>query len=160
MQGNEPSHSQGNSHFGSWSPGGFLNFQRAIVGVKTHWIEAFLSLKVKNQPNFHVCRWRATYHWKVFNEDYNFALDIISIGGLQRKLWTPKVTGVPSSRISGLPLGNFGTKNHLDVAFMERHKIYYKGEGGGSPQVWAVVSLVSPSLPVARPSTKSAPTMH
>ncbi len=43
---------------------------------------------------------------------------------------------------------------------MERHKIYYKGEGGGFPQVRAVVSLVSPSLPVARPSTKSAPTMH
>jgi hypothetical protein len=30
---------------------------------------------------------------------------------------------------------------------MERHKIYYKGEGGDFPQVWAVVSLVSPSCP-------------
>jgi hypothetical protein len=39
------------------------------------------------------------------------------------------------------PNGNFGTpkisrtKNHLDVAPMERRKIYYKGEGGGFPQV-------------------------
>ncbi len=38
----EPSHSQVNSHFGSWSPNGLLNFQRAIAGVKTHWIEKFL----------------------------------------------------------------------------------------------------------------------
>jgi hypothetical protein len=31
--GNEPSHSQGNSHFGRWSPGGgFPNIQRAIAG--------------------------------------------------------------------------------------------------------------------------------
>jgi hypothetical protein len=34
--GNEPSHSQMNSHFGSWSPNGPPNFQRAISGVKTH----------------------------------------------------------------------------------------------------------------------------
>jgi hypothetical protein len=48
----------------------------------------------------------------------------------------------------------------VDVGLMERHKVYYKGEGGGFPQVWSVVSLVSLSLPVARPSTKSAQTMH
>jgi hypothetical protein len=40
------------------------------------------------------------------------------------------------------------------------HKIYYKGEGGGFPQVRAVVSLVSPNLPVVHLSTKSAPIMH
>jgi hypothetical protein len=37
---------------------------------------------------------------------------------------------------------------------------YYKGEGGGFPQVWAVVSLMNPNLHVARPSTKSAPAKH
>ncbi len=31
----------------------------------------------------------------------------------------------------------------------------HKGEGGGFPQVRAVVSLVSPNLPVVHPSTKS-----
>jgi hypothetical protein len=30
------------------------------------------------------------------------------------------------------------------------------GEGGGFPQVWAMVSLVSPELPVACPCTKGA----
>jgi hypothetical protein len=39
---------------------------------------------------------------------------------------------------------------------MERHIIYYKGEGGGFAQVRAMVSLMSLSLPMARPSTKSA----
>jgi hypothetical protein len=64
-------------------------------------------------------------------------------------------------------LENFGTftweswdKMPFACGPVERHKVYYKGEGGGFPQVWTVVNLVSPSLPVACPSTKSAPTMH
>jgi hypothetical protein len=28
-------------NFGSWSPGGLPNFQRAILGVKTQWFEVF-----------------------------------------------------------------------------------------------------------------------
>ncbi len=62
--------------------------------------------------------------------------------------------------ISGLPLGNLGTKNHLDVAPVERRRVYYKGEGGGFPQVWAMVSLMSLRSLVVRPSIKSAQTMH
>jgi glycine cleavage system protein P-like pyridoxal-binding family len=52
-----------------------------------------------------------------------------------------------------------GTKCHLDVGLVERHKIYYKGEGGGFPQVQAVVRLVNLNQFVPRPSTKNAPTM-
>jgi len=40
---------------------------------------------------------------------------------------------------------------------MKRHKKYYVREGGGFPQVWAVVSLVSPGLPMVCPSTKGVP---
>jgi len=40
-----------------------------------------------------------------------------------------------------------------------RHRVYYKGEGGGFPQVRAVVSLVSPCLPVVHPCTKKVTTM-
>jgi hypothetical protein len=43
--------------------------------------------------------------------------------------------------------GSPGTKSHLDVALVERRRIYYKGEGGGFLQVWAMVSLVCPSCP-------------
>jgi hypothetical protein len=70
---------------------------------------------------------------------------------------------VPTLRISELPFGNPGTKSHLDVGFVERRKVYYKGEGGGFPQVQAMVSLVSlvsPSLIVVRPNTKSASAKH
>jgi hypothetical protein len=31
------------------------------------------------------------------------------------------------------PTWESGTKCHLDVGLMERHIIYYKGEGGGFP---------------------------
>ncbi len=117
-------------------------------------------MKVRNQPNFRVCRWLATYRGKALNKGYNFALEFISIKGLQKKLWAPKVARVPSLGISRLPLGSSGTKCHLDVGLMERHKVYYKGEGGGFPQVQAMVNLVSSSLPMARPSTKNAQTMH
>jgi hypothetical protein len=63
-------------------------------------------------------------------------------------------------RILGLSLGSPGTKCHLDVGPMERHILYYKGEGGGFPQVRTMVSLMNLSLPMARPSTKSVQTMH
>jgi hypothetical protein len=129
-------------------------------GWKSNWQFDSQPLKVKNRPDFLVCKWHATYRWKVLNKSYNFALNIISIGGLKIKLWAFKVTRVPSLGILGLPLGSPETKCHLDVALVERHRVYYKGEGGGFPQVRAVVSLVSPNLPVAHPSTKSAPTMH
>jgi hypothetical protein len=66
-----------------------------------------------------------------------------SIKGLHTKLWGPKVVGVPTLAISGFPLGSPGTKSHLDVGLVERHKLYYKGEGGDFPQVWAMASLVS-----------------
>ncbi len=38
-------------------------------------------------------------------------------------------------------------KGHLDVALVKRRIVYYKGEGGGFPQVRAVVSLVCPGCP-------------
>jgi hypothetical protein len=76
------------------------------------------------------------------------------------KLCAPKVVEVLVVGISRLPLGNPETKCHLDVAPVERCREYYKGEGGGFPQVRAVMSLASSRLPVARPSTKSAQTMH
>jgi hypothetical protein len=67
---------------------------------------------------------------------------------------------VPTLGISGLPFGSLGTKCHLDVGLVDRPRVYYKGEGGGFPQIRAVVSPVSSSLLVVNPSTKSASTMH
>jgi len=82
------------------------------------------------------------------------------MGILHAKLWAPKVVEVPTVGISGLPFGSPRTKRHLDVGLMEKHKIYYKGKGGGVPQVQAMLSFMSPNLLVFCLSTKNAPIMH
>jgi len=56
--------------------------------------------------------------------------------------------------ILGLLLRNPRTKSHSDVGAVKRPREYYIGEGGGFPQVRAVVSLVSPELLVACLSIK------
>jgi len=43
--------------------------------------------------------------------------------------------------------GVLGEKNHLDVGSMASHRVYYKGEGGGFPQVRAVVNLMCSYYP-------------
>jgi len=116
-------------------------------GRESNWQFDSRPLKVKNRPDLLACRWRATYRWKALDKRYNFTSDLIFIGGMHTKLWRPKVARVLTLAISGLPLGSPETKIHLDVGPMERHKIYYKGEGGGFPQVRAMVSLVNPSCP-------------
>jgi hypothetical protein len=104
--------------------------------------------KVGNRPDLLGYRQRATYHWKALNESYNFAPDRTSIWSLLAKLWGFKVPGVRAIGISGLsrgsPKGVPGEKSHLDVGPVERCRLYYKGEGGGFPQVRAVVNLVCP----------------
>jgi len=114
-------------------------------GRESTWQFDSRPLKVRNRPDFLACRWCATYYWKAFDKDYNFVLDFISIGGLHTKLWGIKVAGIPTLAISELPFESPRTKSHLNVGLMERHRVYYKWEGGGFPQVQAVMSLVNPN---------------
>jgi hypothetical protein len=141
---------------GSHDPFGHLKHKlwpKEKSGIKlTVWL---LTIKSQESPQFLTWRWHATYCWKALDEGYNFTSNLISIGGLHEKLWGLKIMGVPTLGISGVE-----TKCHLDVGLVEKYKVYYKGEGGGFPQVWAVVNLVSLKLPVIRHGTKSAPTMH
>jgi hypothetical protein len=69
-----------------------------------------------------------------------------------------KVMGPQSRESPNFGIGSPGTKGHLDVSLVERHREYYMGEGGGFPRIQAVVSLVSPKSPVACPSTKGVAT--
>jgi len=114
-------------------------------GRESNWQFDSWPLKVKNRLNFLMCRWCVTYRWKALNKGYNFILDLISIGGLHTKLWGPKAARDPILVISGLPFGSLGTKSHLDVGLVERHRVYYKGEGDGFPQVRTVMNFVSAS---------------
>ncbi len=77
----------------------------------------------------------------------------------KKKLWASKFVGVLILGISGLQLGSPGRKWHLGVGPLAKNRGYYKGEGGGFSQVWAVVSFVSSCLPMVRPCTKNAPIM-
>ncbi len=65
--------------------------------------------------------------------------------------------GVQTGIVSRLLFGSPEIKSYSNVGVAERRKEYYMGEGGGFPQVRAVVSLVSPELPVVCPRTKGAP---
>jgi hypothetical protein len=126
-------------------------------GWKSNWQFDSWPLKVRNRPDPSACRWSAIHRWKVLEESYKFSLDLIPIRGLSKKLWSLKVSGVQIRTVSGLILGNPGTKSHSDVVTAERHREYYTGEGGGFPRIQAVVSLVNLELPVACPSIKGAP---
>ncbi len=64
------------------------------------------------------------------------------------------MAGVQTGTVLGLLLGSLGIKSHLDASAVERRREYYMGEGGGFPQIRAVVSLVNPESPMACPSTK------
>jgi hypothetical protein len=120
-----------------------------------------LTTKSQESFDFLACKWRATYHWKTFDKSYNFTLDLTSIRGFHANLCTSKVMGVLILGISKLPLGNPGTKCHLGAGLLAKHIVYfYKEEGGGFPQVRAVVSLVSLCFHVVRSCTKSVETMH
>jgi hypothetical protein len=50
------------------------------------------------------------------------------------KLWPRKIVKVLILGISGFPLGSLGTKCHLDVGLVERHKVYYKKKVVASPK--------------------------
>jgi hypothetical protein len=117
-------------------------------GQKSNWQFDSQPLKVGNRLDLGACRWSTTHRWKALEESYKFALNFIPIRGLSKKLWPPKV--------SRLLLGNPGTKSHSNVGAAERCRKYYMGEGGGFPRIRAMVSLVSPELPVACPSIKGA----
>jgi hypothetical protein len=60
----------------------------------------------------------------------------------------------------GTPTWESGNKMTFGANLMARHRKYYKGEGGGFPQVWVMMNLVSSCLFVAYLCTKSVPTMH
>ncbi len=118
-------------------------------GRESNWQFDFQPLKVKNCPDLLTCRWRATYCWKALDKGYNFALDLVSIVSLHTKLSAPKIVGIPTLGISRVPFWSHGTKCHLGAGLVAKYKVYYKGEGGGFPQVQVVLSLMSMCLPVA-----------
>jgi hypothetical protein len=55
-------------------------------GQESNWQFDSRPLKAENRPNPDACKEIATHHWKALNESYNFALDLVPIGGLNKEL--------------------------------------------------------------------------
>jgi hypothetical protein len=119
-----------------------------------------LTIKSRESPWFPCCRLCVKYLWKAFDQGYNFASNLTSVRGLHTKLGLPKSRESQFREFQDSQLESPETKWHLGVGPMAKHREYYKGEGGGFFQVWAMVSFVSSCLLVVRLCTKSAPTTH
>jgi hypothetical protein len=79
-------------------------------GRESKWQFDSRPLKVRNRPNSLTSRQRATYHWKDLDKGYKFALDLIEIAGLHRKLCALKVVGVHVLEFRNSHLGVPGQK--------------------------------------------------
>jgi len=127
-------------HLGSWN----ISYGQKN-GQESNWQFDSRPLKIDNRLHFLAWRWHATYRWKALDKGYNFASYLTSIEGLKTKLWLSKVAKVPILRILGSPLGS---SKQNDI------RVHYKGEGGGFPQVRAVMNLASLCLPMTCPCIK------
>jgi len=127
-------------------------------GVKLSiWLPTTTSQRIAQFPCVQVA-------WNILLENFQQGLKICFKLHLNWR-YAHKVIGLQSYR--GFNFGNFGIltlelkiKWHLSVGHVAKHREYYKGEGGGFPLIWAVMSLVNPCLFVVHSCTKSALTMH
>jgi hypothetical protein len=55
-------------------------------GRERNWQFDSWPLKVRNRPDLNAWKGSATHRWKALNESYNFALNIVPIGGLSKEL--------------------------------------------------------------------------
>ncbi len=65
----------------------------------------------------------------------------------KREVMGPQSRRSPNFGNFRTPTWEFRDKMPFGCGLVEKHKVYYKGEGGGFPKVQAVVSLVSLSCP-------------
>jgi hypothetical protein len=134
-----------------WPRMGHLDICSTSYGQKKGWESNWQfdsrPQKVGNRPDPGACRRSATHSWKVLEESYKFALDLVPIRGLSRELWLPKVPGVQTRIVPGLLLGSPGNKSHLDAGVVEQHREYYMREGPNHGESSELV------LPVTCPNT-------
>jgi len=71
---------------------------------------SFPTTKSRESPQFIHVQVTCDIPIEVFDKDYNFSIDLISMGGLHAKLWVPKVARVLVVGISRLPFGSPETK--------------------------------------------------
>jgi hypothetical protein len=111
-----------------------------------------LTIKSRESPQFPCVQVACHILLKNSRQRLDLFLDLISIGGLHKKLWALKVAGVLTLGISGLPLGNPGTKCYLGAGPVARHRVYYKGKVVASLRLgpcWVLWIRICPWLVLA-----------
>ncbi len=73
-----------------WARMSHLDIYSTSYGKKKGWESNYQfnsrPLKVKNRLDLNVCRRSVTHRWKALDKRYNFALDVVPIRGLSKKL--------------------------------------------------------------------------
>jgi hypothetical protein len=99
-----------------WACMTHLDIWNTIYGQKkgreSNWQFDSQPLKVRNQLDLLMCRWHTRYCWKSLDKGYNFASDLISIGGLHTKLWDLKNYGSPNFKWESQDKMSFGCGPH------------------------------------------------
>ncbi len=78
---------------------------------------------VGNQLNFQACRWSAIHGQKAFDESYNFALDLVPIGGLSAKLQPRKVARGLSQSLFLISFQSSITSLYLSKVLRARERV-------------------------------------
>ncbi len=129
-------------------------------GQESNWQFDSRPLKVGNRPLPDVRFERATWRWKDLDEGYNFASDLVAIGGQGEKIWPPKVPGLQPGRFRD----NFGTPTWESREFVpfgcslggELQRILYGGRWWLPPSPGRGESCVS-KCPWQVPTPKGCP---
>jgi hypothetical protein len=88
-----------------------------------------------NRPDFLAFRLRATYCWKALDEGYNFASELIN-RRFEEKVMGPQSCGSP--KFENFKTSTWESQDKKTIWMWLSWKgveLYYKGEGGGFPQV-------------------------
>jgi hypothetical protein len=118
-----------------WARIAYLDILNTSYGQKkgreSNWQFDFRPQKVGNRPDLLVCKGLVTYLGNLLTR----AATLLQIT-FQSKVCLQSY-GAPNSQESQLRRfrGSPGKKSHLDVGFVASHRVYYKAEGGGFPQV-------------------------
>jgi len=103
-------------------------------GRESNWQFDSRPLKVKNHFNLFVCRLCATYHWKDFDEVYDFASYLISIKIFIKSYGPPKFWESQFRKFWDSKLGSPETKWHLGAGPWPNTKNIIRGKVVAPPK--------------------------
>jgi hypothetical protein len=113
-------------------------------------------LKVGNRPKPGVRRWSVTHRWKSSQGNLQVCFRPYPNRRSKQIIMNSQSPESPNRDNFRTPPWESQDKKPFRCGCRKITQRILYGEGGGFPQIWAVVNLVSPELPVACPSTKGA----